>query len=170
MAGRRGHEATVLQVCAKDGCTESSLYAAVTRNPGRWYYSPINPIYESKFDGEGAVRAFREHLGEKYGFRGIILQTITAIPGISGAAFTLQMHRWPYFDKSTAFCSGGVKLACTEKRIEQEPQGPGLIQIGGGVDPLPNRQHGLCTPLDIAECLIWEPTFTAIYPNDWNGP
>ncbi len=163
-----GGMVTVIQVCAKDGCTESSLYEAVAKNPGRWYYSPINSSMEHRFDGHAATRAFREHLGEKYGFRGIALQTITAVPFVSAAAYTVQMHNWPFFAQSMAFCSGGVKIACAEKRFDSTPDG--LLQIGGGCDPVPNRQHGLCTPLDIAESLLWEPTFTALYPNDWNGP
>ncbi len=172
MAGDDDGVLTVIQVCAKTGCTESSLYEAVAAAPGRWYYSPINHAMESRFDGEGAVRAFREHLGEQYGFRGIALQTVTAIPFVAAAAFTMQMHRWPYFAKSAAFCSGGVKMACAEscdeKRFDRTRDG--LVQIGGGIDPFPHRQHSLCTPLDIAESLLWEPTFTALYPNDWNGP
>jgi hypothetical protein len=141
----------VIQVCAKDGCTESSLYYAVLKNPGRWYVSPLNPAFQ--FNAEDAVAEARNHIGEQYGFRGIALQTLTAIPFVSAAAAIMQMHRWPYFAASTAFCSGGVKTWAT----------------AGGVDPVPNRQHGLCTPLDIAESLLWEPTFCALYPNDWQG-
>src|SRR5574337_1341377 len=30
-------EISVIQICAKDGVTESLLYDAVQKNPGRWY-------------------------------------------------------------------------------------------------------------------------------------
>jgi hypothetical protein len=139
------------------GCKLWPLLPEIRKNPKRWCWSHVCRHRFPEFDDEKFKAALLSDVGNKYGYRGILLQVLTRTPVLQLGSLLLKVHRWPYFAKGPSYCSWGMKI-WTAKAGANKNTGHTTT------DPIPGRDGNLCPPEDIAEALIWSQPKVALVP------
>lgn len=121
----------VVDSCEGVGVTKRPLALEVRHWPGQWYWSPLASGHRSHYARKSVYEAAHAMLGQKYGWWGIVVQTIIHAPILRELAYFGGIDR--LFHRLLPFCSAAVVK----------------IMRTGGVDPVRARDAALVTPQDI---------------------
>ncbi len=131
----------VVDSCEGRNVTKRQLFDEVKKYPGQWYWGAIRPEFNQNYHRQRATEAAMAMVANKtrYGWIGILLQTLIRVPILRELAYMTRLDRLPFY-KNRPFCSQALKD----------------WMHAGSLDPVPGRDGQLVVPQDINQSLAFK--------------